>query len=147
MLIDGRGFGKQAIERDHGRDSRKQGEQPIKDHAGRDGQKAIFSDTLVGPPQDVFPTPRRDLPRRGGMPAPARLERPPLLRGPGLFGLPGRGLAGRAIAATERDKSGRFRPQTPLRPSRPSREEARRQKARRASGAASSAMVDVHSGR
>jgi hypothetical protein len=85
MFADCRGFSEQTIERDQGRDCGKQGEQPVKDHAGCYRQEAVFSDALVGPPQDVFPAPPRNLPRRGGMPAPARLERAPMLRGPWLF--------------------------------------------------------------
>src|ERR1700733_9323798 len=97
MLVDGRGFGKQAIERDHGRDSRKESEKAIKNKAGRDGEKAIFADALVGPPQDVFPSSRRYLPRRGGVAATGPFKRPLLLRGARLACTPRTRLAPRRL--------------------------------------------------
>ena len=50
MFVNGRGFGEKTIERHHGRDGGKDGEQPIKDDAGRHSQETVLSDPFVGPP-------------------------------------------------------------------------------------------------
>src|ERR1700733_4869555 len=92
MFVDGRGFGEKTIERDHGRDRGEEGQQPVKDDAGRHCQKAVFSDSLIRPPQDIFPASRRNLPRRGSVAAPAWLQRPPVLRGLWLFRTSGKNL-------------------------------------------------------
>src|SRR3954471_12690248 len=55
MILDGRGVGEQAVDRDQGRKGGKEPEQAIEGHAGCDRQDAVFVDLLIDAPEDVLP--------------------------------------------------------------------------------------------
>ena len=86
MLIDGLGLCKKAVKRHHRRDRREECQQPIEDNACRHDEQTVFTDLLVGPPQNVFPSLPWDLPWRGSLPAASRLARALMLQLARLIG-------------------------------------------------------------
>ena len=61
MLADGGDIGKQRVGRDPGGNGRKQGDQRIERHAGRERQQAVVEDFAIGANEDVLPAAPGDL--------------------------------------------------------------------------------------
>ena len=55
MILDGRGVGEQAVDRDQGRKGGKEREQAIERDPSCDGEDAVCVDLLVDAPEDVLP--------------------------------------------------------------------------------------------
>src|SRR5437899_2832068 len=71
----------QSIQRNECGNGRKDREQTVEYHAGRNREQTVLADLLIGAPEDVFPALPRYLPWRLGATAAAGLLRPFVLRG------------------------------------------------------------------
>ena len=81
MLADGGDIGKERVGRDPGGNGRKEGDQRIERHAGRERQQAVVEDFAIGANEDVLPAAPGDLLRHVRLTSAAGFEGASLLQG------------------------------------------------------------------
>ena len=82
LLVDVRRVGEKAVHRHQRRQRGEEGEDSVEDDPSRDREQTVVVDLRVEPPEDVFPAPPWDVPRRGGLSSASPLLKAPQILGP-----------------------------------------------------------------